>query len=65
MLPGETKKGGELNVRFSDNRRGAGRAYGGYLCSRANLKTVLLEKMGIGGQICMSDVIENYRASRA
>jgi thioredoxin reductase (NADPH) len=27
---------------------------------RAKLRTLLLEKMGIGGQICMSDVIENY-----
>ncbi len=27
---------------------------------RGKLKTLLVEKMGIGGQICMSDVIENY-----
>lgn len=27
---------------------------------RARLKTLMLEKIGVGGQICMSDVIENY-----
>ncbi|MHB8173244.1 MAG: thioredoxin-disulfide reductase [Nitrospirota bacterium] len=39
---------------------GPGGLTAGIYAQRANLKTVLLEKMGIGGQICMSDVIENY-----
>jgi thioredoxin reductase (NADPH) len=29
------------------------------------MKTLLLEKMGIGGQICLSDVIENYPGFRS
>ena len=32
----------------------------GIYAQRGKLKTLLVEKMGIGGQICMSDVIENY-----
>jgi thioredoxin reductase (NADPH) len=39
---------------------GPGGLTAGIYAQRAKLKTVLLEKMGIGGQICMSDVIENY-----
>ena len=39
---------------------GPGGLTAGIYAQRANLKTLLLEKMGIGGQICMSDVIENY-----
>ncbi len=39
---------------------GPGGLTAGIYAQRANLKTVLIEKMGIGGQICMSDVIENY-----
>ena len=39
---------------------GPGGLTAGIYAQRANLKTVLLEKMGVGGQICMSDVIENY-----
>ncbi len=39
---------------------GPGGLTAGIYAKRAQLKTLLLEKMGIGGQICMSDVIENY-----
>ena len=39
---------------------GPGGLTAGIYAQRAKLKTVMLEKMGIGGQICMSDVIENY-----
>ena len=39
---------------------GPGGLTAGIYAQRAKLKTVLLEKIGIGGQICMSDVIENY-----
>ncbi|HLB25429.1 MAG TPA: thioredoxin-disulfide reductase [Nitrospirota bacterium] len=39
---------------------GPGGLTAGIYAQRSHLKTVLLEKMGIGGQICMSDVIENY-----
>lgn len=44
---------------------GPGGLTAGIYAQRANLKTVLLEKMGIGGQICMSDVIENYPGFRS
>lgn len=39
---------------------GPGGLTAGIYAKRALLDTVLLEKMGIGGQIVMSDVIENY-----
>jgi thioredoxin reductase (NADPH) len=39
---------------------GPGGLTAGIYAQRALLDTVLVEKMGIGGQICMSDVIENY-----
>ena len=39
---------------------GPGGLTAGIYAQRGHLKTLLLEKMGIGGQICMSDVIENY-----
>lgn len=39
---------------------GPGGLTAGIYAQRALLDTLLLEKMGIGGQICMSDVIENY-----
>ena len=39
---------------------GPGGLTAGIYAQRAKLKTVMLERMGIGGQICMSDVIENY-----
>lgn len=39
---------------------GPGGLTAGIYAQRGKLKTLLVEKMGIGGQICMSDVIENY-----
>ncbi|MGA2193149.1 MAG: thioredoxin-disulfide reductase [Nitrospirota bacterium] len=39
---------------------GPGGLTAGIYAQRAHLNTVLLERMGVGGQICMSDVIENY-----
>src|SRR5512135_2450268 len=39
---------------------GPGGLTAGIYAQRGRLKTLLIEKMGIGGQICMSDVIENY-----
>ena len=39
---------------------GPGGLTAGIYAQRAKLDTLLLEKMGIGGQICMSDLIENY-----
>jgi len=39
---------------------GPGGLTAGIYAKRARLNTLLLEKMGVGGQICMSDVIENY-----
>jgi len=39
---------------------GPGGLTAGIYAKRAQLDTLLVEKMGIGGQICMSDVIENY-----
>jgi thioredoxin reductase (NADPH) len=39
---------------------GPGGLTAGIYAQRGHLKTLLLEKVGIGGQICMSDVIENY-----
>ena len=39
---------------------GPGGLTAGIYAQRAKLKTLMLERMGIGGQICMSDVIENY-----
>jgi len=39
---------------------GPGGLTAGIYAQRSKLKTLLIEKMGIGGQICMSDVIENY-----
>src|SRR3990172_390310 len=39
---------------------GPGGLTAGIYAQRSHLKTVLLEKMGIGGQIWMSDVIEKY-----
>lgn len=39
---------------------GPGGLTAGIYAQRGHLKTLLLEKIGIGGQICMSDVIENY-----
>jgi len=32
----------------------------GIYAQRARLKTILLEKLGVGGQIVLSDIIENY-----
>lgn len=39
---------------------GPGGLTAGIYAQRGKLRTLLIEKMGIGGQICMSDVIENY-----
>ena len=39
---------------------GPGGLTAGIYAKRALLDTVLLEKLGIGGQIVMSDLIENY-----
>ncbi len=39
---------------------GPGGLTAGIYARRARLDCLLLEKMGVGGQICMSDVIENY-----
>ena len=39
---------------------GPGGLTAGIYAKRAQMDTLLLEKMGVGGQICMSDVIENY-----
>ena len=39
---------------------GPGGLTAGIYAQRAMLKTLMLERMGIGGQICLSDVIENY-----
>ena len=44
---------------------GPGGLCAGIYAVRSRLDTVLLEKMGIGGQICMSDVIENYPGFRS
>ncbi len=44
---------------------GPGGLTAGIYAQRSKMKTLLLERIGVGGQICMSDVIENYPGFRS